>query len=101
AKKIPASAFKGISRIVFDTAQDEAQAIALLMRGALETSGKTAALVTVDRALAERVAAQLARWDVAANDSAGCSLASTPVGGFLLDVLAAADPDATPIDYLS
>jgi ATP-dependent helicase/nuclease subunit B len=101
AKKLPKECCHSLSRITFDTAQEEAQAIALLMRGALEVPERTAALVTGDRALAERVAAQLARWDVMANDSAGCSLAATPVGGFLLDILGAADPDATPIDYLS
>ena len=100
-KKIPCEAMQGLTRLTLDNAQEEAQAIALLMRSVLETPGKTAALVTADRALAERVAAQLARWDITANDSAGASLAAQPAGSFLLDVLATADPNATPIDYLS
>src|SRR5690606_8068925 len=60
-----------------DPAQ-EAQAIALALREALETPGRTAALVTPDRALARRVAAHLRRWGIEADDSAGRPLAQTP-----------------------
>jgi len=101
AKKIPRAALNGLTHLTLDNAQEEAQAIALMMRGALETQSKTAALVTADCNLAERVAAQLARWGIAANDSAGASLAALPPGSFLLDALAAASPSATPVDYLS
>ncbi len=101
AKKIPRDAAKGLTRLTLDNAQEEAQAIALMMRGALEVPEKTVALVTGDRALAERVAAQLARWGIEANDSAGTSLATQPVGSFMLDLLAAARPDASPVDILS
>ena len=52
----------------------EAQAIALTLREALETPGKTAALVTPDRQLATRVSALLARWGIEADDSAGKAL---------------------------
>ncbi len=98
---IPQDALQGLSSIELDHPQEEAQAIALMMREALETKDKTAALVTPDRMLAERVAAQLARWGITANDSGGTSLTTTPVGGLLLDVLAAASPDAGAVDYLS
>ena len=43
-------------------AEEEALAIAVALREALETPGKTAALVTPDRALARRVIAALERW---------------------------------------
>jgi ATP-dependent helicase/nuclease subunit B len=46
-------------------AEEEALAIAAAMREALEEPKKTIALVTPDRALARRVKAALARWDVA------------------------------------
>ena len=49
----------------------EAQAIALALREALETPGRTAALVTPDRMLAARVSALLERWGIEADDSAG------------------------------
>ena len=58
----------------------EAQAIAIALREAVETPGKTAALVTPDRNLASRVSAHLLRWGIEADDSAGLPLSKTPAG---------------------
>ncbi len=66
----------------------EAQAIALALREALETPGKTAALMTPDRQLAARVSALLARWDIAAADSAGKALSETGIAGAAAEELA-------------
>ncbi|QDZ07419.1 double-strand break repair protein AddB [Sphingomonas panacisoli] len=86
----------GIRAVELATVADEAQAIALTLREALETPGRTAALVTPDRALAERVAAHCARWDIAIDDTAGRPLA-TRAPGTLLTVLAeAAAQDFAP-----
>src|SRR5207237_190343 len=63
---------------------EEAQAIALALRGALEEPGRTAALVTPDRNLARRVSAHLRRWGIEADDSAGRPLALAPAGTLLL-----------------
>ena len=49
----------------------EALAIAVALREALETPGKCAALVTPDRVLARRVAAELGRFGIAVDDSGG------------------------------
>lgn len=98
---IPRAALEGIARLELDNAQEEAQAVALVMRAALEEQSKTAMLVTPSRDLAERVAAALARWGVEVNDSAGLPLRTQPVGGLLLDVLAAARKGAGPVEYLS
>lgn len=57
---------------------EAALAIAVAMRSVLETEGRTAALVTPDRALARRVAAELGRWGLAIDDSAGVPLLATP-----------------------
>src|SRR3546814_21137993 len=78
----------------------EAQGIALLMREAIETPGRTAALVTPDRTLAERVAAALARWDIRVDDSAGQPLSRTPPGALLL-LLAELAADFDPVALLS
>lgn len=59
----------------------EALTLALFMREALETPNRTAALVTPDRNLARRVAAELRRFDIDVDDSGGASLASTSAGG--------------------
>ena len=74
----------------------EALSIALLMRETLEQPGRTCMFVTPDRQLARAVQAELARWDVRVDDSAGLPLADTPGGMFvklLLDAaLAGFDP---------
>ena len=85
----------GVTAAVFADDGQEAQGIALMMRAALETPARTAALVTPDRALATRVAAALARWDISVDDSAGQPLGQTPPGALLLalaEFAAAFDP---------
>ena len=74
---------RGMRHIHAEHRQQEAAAIALLMRHVLETPGRSAALVTPDRTLARQVRAELARWDVEVDDSAGQPLSDTPPGMFL------------------
>ncbi|HYA05572.1 MAG TPA: double-strand break repair protein AddB, partial [Xanthobacteraceae bacterium] len=76
-----AAACETISVIEAANAEEEALAIAVALREAVQ-DGKTAALVTPDRALGRRVIAALARWNIAAEDSAGEALADTPAGIF-------------------
>lgn len=65
--------------------EEEAQALALLVREALEQTEKRVAVVTPDRALARRVVHHLARWNIVADDSAGRPLSQTAAGrAFLL-----------------
>ena len=78
-----AAALAGISRIDAPNSADEAEVIALMMREALETPGRTAALVSPDRLLARRVAIRLQSWGITVDDSAGRPLAKTPHGAFL------------------
>jgi len=79
----------------------EAQAIALALRAALETPGKTAALVTPDRVLASRTSALLARWGIEADDSAGQPLSATPAGTLLLGIASAVAEDLAPVALLA
>lgn len=79
----------------------EAGAIALAMRGVLETQDKTAALVTRDRNLARRVAAELRRWDIEIDDSAGQPLANLPRARLLRLVLEAQGSRFAPVDMLA
>jgi ATP-dependent helicase/nuclease subunit B len=78
-----AEAFDDVTRIDAPGPGEEAAVIALILRRALETPGRRAALVTPDRGLARRVAGALARWGVAVDDSAGAPLSHTAPGGFL------------------
>ena len=65
-------------------AEEEAAAVAaVLMREALETPGKTTALVTPDPLFARRVQARLSRWGLEADSSAGSPLSTAPVGVLL------------------
>lgn len=77
------AALAGLARLDAPDAQAEAAAIALTLREALETPGARAALVTPDRDLARRVAVELTRHGILADDSAGEPLGTTPTGAFL------------------
>ncbi len=77
------AAVSGLVRIDCADPIEEAGVIALCMRQALETAGRTAALITPDRGLARRVGAELRRWNITVDDSAGQPLAATPPGSFL------------------
>jgi ATP-dependent helicase/nuclease subunit B len=81
--------------------QEEAVAIALALREALETPGRRAALVTPDRDLAARVAAELLRFGVVADDSAGEPLAQTPPATFLRLIAQAVAERFAPIPLLA
>jgi ATP-dependent helicase/nuclease subunit B len=67
--------------------RQEAQIIALIMRRSLELPGATASLVTPSRRLARRVKAELRRWSIEVDDTAGEPLSQTSAGGFLRLIL--------------
>lgn len=94
-------ALTGLSMLSPPDAQAEATAIAMVLRDALETPGARAALVTPDRALAGRVAAELLRWGVVADDSAGEKLAETPPAVFLRLLARAVAEDFAPVALLA
>lgn len=81
--------------------EEEALAIAVALREALDTPAKTAALVTPDRALACRVVAALERWQVAADDSGGDSLGQTRAGVFARLAAEAALGGLEPVTLLA
>jgi ATP-dependent helicase/nuclease subunit B len=91
----------GLSRLSSTDQHEEAAAIAVGLRAALESPGARAALVTPDRGLARRVSAELLRFGVVADDSAGEALAETPPAVFLRLLAAAAEADCSPLPLLS
>ena len=93
-------AFKDIARIDCPGPGEEATVVALILRQALETEGQTAALITPDRGLARRVAAELRRWEVEVDDSAGQPLGSTPPGTFLRLLAKALAAELAPVPLL-
>jgi ATP-dependent helicase/nuclease subunit B len=97
----PKGSLAGMSRYDCVSPQDEASTIALLLRRTLETPAATAALVTPDRELARRVAAELRRWGIDIDDSAGLPLNRTPPGAFLRLVLDLGDNALAPVPLLA
>src|SRR6185437_9367993 len=95
------NALKSLSMIEAANAEEEALAIAVCLREAVETKNKTAALVTPDRALARRVVAALERWQVAVDDSGGDSLADTLAGVFARLAARAALDGLEPVPLLA
>lgn len=101
ALKEPERRLDNVRMAAFATAAEEAQAIALTLREALETPARTAALITPDRALARRVTAHLARWGIAVDDSAGRPLSRTPPGTLLAALVEAAAQRFAPLALLA
>ncbi len=72
-----------LSLIEASTTEDEAMAVALALREAVnDHPDQTAALITPDRSLARRVVAALERWAVPVDDSGGDPLSDTSAGIF-------------------
>jgi ATP-dependent helicase/nuclease subunit B len=92
---------EGLTVIAGRGEEDSASVAALLLREALETPGKTAALVTPDRDLARRVSAKLARWGVGADSSAGAPLSHCPVGVLIGLIARAAIDPCSPVRLLA
>ncbi|GGE32690.1 double-strand break repair protein AddB [Agaricicola taiwanensis] len=80
--------------------REEALVVAAAAREALETKGRSVAIVTPDRDLARRVTAELCRWGIEVEDSAGCPLSTTPAGLFARLIAEVAATDFAPIALL-
>jgi len=91
----------GISLIEASHPGEEATAIGLILRQVLDAPRQTAALVTPDRNLARRVAAELGRWSITIDDSAGRPLINTPPGTFLSLLVDAARDEFAPVSLLA
>lgn len=81
--------------------EEEAQAIALLVRQALAEPEKRVAVVTPDRGLARRVVHHLRRWNIEADDSAGRPLSQTAAGRLLLLLAEVAAEAAAPVPLIA
>lgn len=95
-------AFAGVSLIEAANEREEALAIAIALRLALEEPGRggqssRAALITPDRNLARRVSAELARFGIEADDSAGTPLSATHQGTLMTLLLEAALRPGDPV----
>ena len=88
-------ASKALSLIHAPSPRTEALALALVLRQAVGERRKVA-LITPDRNLARRVTAELDRWGITPDDSAGVPLALSPPGRLLRQVARAFEAPVTP-----
>ena len=98
---IDRTALAGLKVITARDRREEANLIALSLREALEKPDQTAAMITPDRQLAELVIADLRRWDIVIEDSAGKRLLLCPPGRFLSLLCDAVDANFAPLRLLS
>ncbi|MBD9448774.1 MULTISPECIES: double-strand break repair protein AddB [unclassified Rhizobium] len=96
------AAFADVSLIEAGNEREEATAIAIALRLALERApgndGESrAALITPDRNLARRVTTELSRFGIVADDSAGTPLSATPQGTLLQLLLEATLRPGDPV----
>ncbi len=101
AAALASGALDGISLVEAANEREEALAIAIALRRALAEGDSHAALVTGDRALARRVSAELKRFGITADDSAGTPLAQTRQGSLLRLVAECAFRPGDPVAILS
>lgn len=81
--------------------EEEAQAIAVLVREALEVPERRVAVITPDRSLAARVVAHLGRWNVVADDTAGKPLPQTAAGRLLLQLAEVVAERVAPVALIA
>ncbi len=97
----PSTAIADLSVLSAADQQEEAVAIAMVLRGALDTPGAHVALVTPDRDLAGRVTTELLRYGVVADDSAGEKLSDTPPAVFLRLLARVIADELAPVPLLA
>ncbi|MBF9149993.1 PD-(D/E)XK nuclease family protein [Novosphingobium jiangmenense] len=81
--------------------EEEAQAIAVLVREALAEPERRVAVITPDRSLAARVVAHLGRWNIVADDTAGRPLPQTAAGRVLLQLAEVVAERVAPVPLLA
>ena len=98
---ITAQSLDGMMRVDCYDRREEAEVIALAMREALETPGKTAMLISADQRLGQMVSGELKRWGIMVSSSAGISLADTPPAHFLQLIVEAWQADFAAVPLLA
>jgi ATP-dependent helicase/nuclease subunit B len=94
------SAIAGIEIIAARHEDEEARAIALAARHAL-SQGKTVGIITPDRNLARRIAAELMRFDITVDDAAGAPLFQSGIGRLARQILTLAVNRCDAVDLIA
>ncbi|WP_375451210.1 double-strand break repair protein AddB [uncultured Devosia sp.] len=93
-------ASEGIVLISARTEDEEARAVALAARDGL-ADGRTVGIVTPDRNLARRIAAELGRFGVLVDDAAGAPLFQSAAGRLAREILALAVNGCGAVDLMA
>ncbi|MDB5536777.1 MAG: addB, partial [Devosia sp.] len=93
-------AVDGVSLISARTEDEEARAVALAARDAL-AQRRTVGIITPDRNLARRIAAELGRFGVTVDDAAGVPLFHSAVGRLARQILALAVNGCGAVDLMA
>ncbi|WP_332688748.1 double-strand break repair protein AddB [Devosia sp.] len=93
-------ACEGLSVIKARNEDEEGRAVALAARQWL-ANDKTVGIVTPDRNLARRIAAELKRFDILVDDAAGTPLFQSAAGRLLRQILTLATGNCAPIDLVA
>jgi len=94
------AALAGVSVIAARHEDEEGRAIALAARDAL-AQGRTVGIITPDRNLARRIAAELARFDVFVDDAAGAPLFQSTAGRLARQILTLAVNRCAAVDLVA
>jgi ATP-dependent helicase/nuclease subunit B len=93
-------ALEGVAMIRARNEDEEARAVALCARAALEEK-KSVGIVTPDRNLARRITAELKRFAIEVDDAAGTPLFHAPAGRLARQVLNLVAGGCAPVDLLA
>lgn len=95
------AAIAPVSLVEATNEREEALCVAVALRDAIDQPGKTAALITADRDLARRVSTELARFNIAADDSGGRALRETQPATLMRLTLEAVFNPGDPVALLA
>lgn len=94
------AAGRGLSIIRARNEDEEARVVAIAARDAL-AQGRTAGVITPDRNLARRIAAELRRFGIEVDDAAGVPLFQAAAGRLVRQILALAGSDCAAVDLVA
>lgn len=97
----PLGAVKGLSLIGARSEDEQARAVALAAQNGLAEGRKSVGIVTPDRNLARRIAAELGRFGISVDDAAGMPLFQSAAGRLARQVLALAVNHYDGVDLMA
>lgn len=98
---ISPEAIENITLLETATAQEEADAIALMIRHELESSTRNVAVVTANRSLAKALKASLSRWNIMIDDSTADKVLETSEGIFFMQIAQMVQSNYEPEEVLA